>query len=314
MKKTIITLGILVFTLFSTIAQKSKFQDHSLLFLGQNPPGTNPEIFAPGIVSIEDGKEYKPTISPDGTELFFIRRTPNKRNDCIYYAKLENGVLSNPSRATFSYNCFEGQPTFSTDGKRLYYMSCRPLPGTSELCQLPNLWYVEKKDSGWSEPQYLSGTISSHHPAQLSFTNDGTVYFISNVERKIFYAEVKNGIYEEAKLLQNGINNLPQTGHPCIAPDGSYIVVDHIARENDKMVSELFVSFRNKDNSWGMPKSLKIVLQMKDTDIFSAPRITYDGNYLFFEKYEPATDKSDLYWVSTKIFDDLCKEALKNDK
>ena len=40
-------------------------------------------------------------------------------------------------------------------------------------------------------------------------------------------------------------------------------------------------------------------------DIYAAPRITPDGKYLFFEKYLPATDQADIYWVSTEIFADL---------
>ena len=40
------------------------------LYLGQKPPGLEMEVFAPGIVSIEEGKEYNITISPDLEEIF----------------------------------------------------------------------------------------------------------------------------------------------------------------------------------------------------------------------------------------------------
>ena len=50
---------------------------------------------------------------------------------------------------------------------------------------------------------------------------------------------------------------------------------------------------------------MRDILQMSDGEIYAAPRITYDGKYLFFEKYDEDTDKSDIFWVDTKIIDEL---------
>jgi len=33
--------------------------------------------------------------------------------------------------------------------------------------------------------------------------------------------------------------------------------------------------------------------------------VTPDGKYIFFEKYYPTSDKSDLYWISATIIEDL---------
>jgi Tol biopolymer transport system component len=305
MKSTFIILTITVLCLFSASAQQIDFPRSTEPYLGHKPPGSIPEVLAPDIISIENGKEFKPTISPDGKEIFFMRRTPNKRNDCIYYSKVENGVLINPLRASFSYNCFEGQPTFSPDGKRLYYMSCRPLPGTTTLCQLPNLWYVEKNDSGWSEPFYLPNSINDHRPAQISFSNAGNAFFVSNITRKIYSAAKLNDSFDEAKLLDCGINYLEPTGHPSISPDESYIIVDRIFNRNNKMVSEMYVSFKMPDGKWSNVLNLNEALGIKPDDIFSAPRITYDGRFLFFSSNVMETDKGDLYWVSTKVIEEL---------
>lgn len=280
-------------------------------YLGQKPPGMKPEIFAPGIISIEDGKEYKPTISPDATEIFFIRRTPRKRNDCIWTSRLENGKLTIPQIAPFTYRCFEGQPCFTPDGKKLYFMSCRPLPGENSVNKLPHLWYVEKTDIGWGKPQYFASTIDEHHPAQLSIANDGTVYFVSNTQRSIFFAEPENSVYGEPKLLQCGVNDLVPVGHPAIAPDESYIVVDRVYRDKNKLVSNIYISFKKPDGTWTSPESIRELLKMTDSDVYAAPRITYDGKYLFFEKYEPQHDKSDIYWVDANVIEKLKPDKLK---
>ena len=78
-----------------------------------------PEIFAPGVVSIEDGKEYKITFSPDLQEIFFTRRTPHGGNDRLWYCRYENDKLTMPEPAPFGYDCLELEANFSHDGKRI---------------------------------------------------------------------------------------------------------------------------------------------------------------------------------------------------
>jgi hypothetical protein len=274
-------------------------------YLGQKPPGTTPEIFAPEIISIEEGKEYKPTISPNADEIFFMRRTPGDRDDRIWTSKLEGGILTEPNVAGFSYQCLEGQPCFTPNGNRLFYMTCRPFPGESSLNALPYLWYVDKTDAGWSEPKYFASEIGEHHPAQISMTNNGTVYFVSNTRRQIYFSEYQNGEYTEPELLRCGVNDLDPIGHPAISPNEDYIIVDHVYRENGVPVSNIYISFKNADGTWTSPTSMRDILHMSDGDIYAAPRITYDGKYLFFEKYHWETDKSDIYWVDLKIIEEL---------
>ena len=124
-------------------------------YLGQVPPGSQVEVFAPGVVSIEDGKEYKITFSPDLQEIFFVRRTPNGGNDRLWYSRIEAGALSEPVLAPFAYDCFEMDPAFTPDGNRVYYNSQRPLPGEDSLSDRWNVWYVDRTPDGWSEPQFL---------------------------------------------------------------------------------------------------------------------------------------------------------------
>ena len=309
--KTARTLSILIgfliisIILFNSFKQKSESSVIIETYLGQKPPGITPEIFAPDIISIEEGKEYKPTISPDVSEIFFMRRTPGARDDGIWTSKLEEGKLTEPHKAGFSYQCLEGQPCFSPDGNRLFYMTCRPFPGESSLNALPYLWYVDRTNTGWSEPQYLASEIGEHHPAQISITKNGTVYFVSNTRRKIFFSNYQNNTFTEPELLQCGVNDLDPIGHPAISPNEDYLIVDQVYRESGLLVSNMYICFKNDDGTWTSPKSMRDILQMSDGEIYAAPRITYDGKYLFFEKYDEDTDKSDIFWVDTKIIEEL---------
>ncbi len=51
---------------------------------GQKPPGLNPEIFAPGIVSTKHKEHSTLAFSPDGKYLFFTRYDENWNED-IYW-------------------------------------------------------------------------------------------------------------------------------------------------------------------------------------------------------------------------------------
>ena len=275
------------------------------LYLGQVPPGLAVEVFAPGIVSIEAGKEYKITFSPNLQEIFFTRRTPHGRNDRIWVTRLENGALTGPELAPFAYDCLEMDPAFTPDGNRLYYNSWRPLPGETTLSGRANVWYVDRIEGGWSEPQFLGPPINDYRPVYFSFTNDYTLFFTNSNPREIWYAELVDGRYTEAQRLPDEINNLRNVAHPAIAPDESYIVVDSYVQQGGALVGALYISFRLADGSWTEAASLDDVLQASEDDIYAAPRITPDGKYLFFESYLPATDQADIYWVSTEIFDTL---------
>jgi Tol biopolymer transport system component len=275
------------------------------LFLGQTSPGVEVEVFAPGVVSIEDGKEYKITFSPDLREILFTRRTPKGKNDRIWYSRLENGELSTPEIATFACDCLEMDPSFTPDGNRVYYNSKRPLPGEVTLSDRFNVWYVDRTETGWSEPQFVGSPLNDYRPVYFSFTDDGTLYFTNSSPREIWYAELVNDQYGEAQPLLSLINILPNVAHPGIAPDGSYIIVDSYDYRGGVLVGSLYVSFRNPDGSWTKPVSMAEVLNAAETDIYASPRISPDGKYLFFESYLRETDQADIYWVSTEIIDQL---------
>jgi hypothetical protein len=63
-------------------------------YLGQKPPGTTPEIFAPGIVSLEANFECCRAISPDAKEFFFVREVEG--GDKIF--RMSEEKTAGPSR------------------------------------------------------------------------------------------------------------------------------------------------------------------------------------------------------------------------
>ena len=316
MKPKTIFFGILLSIIFAfmSCAQHGDFTILKGPYLGQKPPGMTPEVFAPGIVSIEEGKEYKITFSPDLQEIFFTRRTPKGRNDRLWYNRLENGKLTIPKIAPFSYDCLESDACFSPDGKRLYYSSRRPLPGEEGLSQRNNIWFTDRTAEGWNEPQLLGSPINDYQPVYFSFTNSGTLYFTCPRPREICCAELKNGQFSEVRRLPDEINYLKFVAHPAVAPDGSYIIVDSYYLENNRIVGSLYVSFNKPDGSWTQAVSMKEALNASDSDIYASARVTPDGKYIFFEKYIRETDKSDIYWVDAKVIDEIKADSIHSEQ
>jgi Tol biopolymer transport system component len=80
--------------------------------------------------------------------------------------------------------------------------------------------------------------------------------------------------------------------HPYVAPDGSYLIFAS-KRPVENITSELFISFKNADGSWGEPKAIDLGMQA------GCPMVSPDGKYLFFTAGERG--KSDIYWVDASI-------------
>ncbi len=274
-------------------------------YLGQTPPGTTPKIFSQNIISIDNGKEYNITFSPDLNQIVFTRRTPNGENDRLWYSYLEEEILTIPQRIQFGFDCFETDACFTPEGKRIYFNSKRPIPGTISLSPIPNVWFVDKTNNGWSEPTFLGSPLNDYHPVYYSFTSDSTMYFGTLFPREIYSVKMQNGNFTNIVCLPDAINSLRDVAHPAIAPDESYIIIDSYYEENNQIVGSMFISFKKDDGSWSQAISLKDALGASDTDIYAMASVTPDGKYIFFEKYYPTSDKSDLYWISATIIEDL---------
>ncbi|MCP4665909.1 MAG: hypothetical protein GY849_06050, partial [Deltaproteobacteria bacterium] len=90
---------------------------------------------------------------------------------------------------------------------------------------------------------------------------------------------------------------------PCISPDGDFLIFTKFGADRQFPV-QLLVSFREGDGSWTEPRSLSERLQTEGND--SAPRISPDGRYLFFQSVREGSGASrGLYWVSAEVIDRL---------
>ncbi len=260
------------------------------LYLGQTPPGTTPEPFAPGMVTSEDW-EVSGVFTPDLKEFYFIRLDADREKQEMVAFKNKDGqwheTVVAPRR---------GQPFFSSDGKTMY-LSSR---------------YRKRTETGdWSKMETLSSPFDTLPTMRLSVSDKGTYFFDEfkpDFTGDIWYSQLVDGKHEEPKRLTKTINN-GKSFHPFIAPDESYLIFDS-EREDGFGDSDIYISFREQDGSWGEPINLGGQINTEAWEACAS--VTPDGKYLFFNrtvgpvKHENDDyENVDIFWVDTGVIENL---------
>jgi len=160
------------------------------------------------------GNEGALNISPDGKYLFFAGcDRPDGFGSCdIYWAKRSGNSWLEPENLGEVVNSpsWDSQPSFSSDGKTLYFASKRSGgKGSSDI------WKTELSSNGtWSEPVNLGDSINTPYEEMSPFIHpDGqTLYFASKGHPgmggyDLFYSRKKeDGSWSKAKNLGYPIN------------------------------------------------------------------------------------------------------------
>jgi L-ascorbate metabolism protein UlaG (beta-lactamase superfamily) len=269
-------------------------------YLGQKPPGTKPQVFAPGIVST-DAHEFGGSFTPDGKEFYFTRRQGSQSPTLIMVSKFSDGVWTPPAPAAFNDTSgarpgggMSFEPVVTPDGRRLYFSSDRPGAGGPDPTGMPrlNTWYVEREGDHWSAPKLPGPPFNPMKTMPISMTRTGTIYTADISEgmanNRISVSRLKDGAYQPLEALGAPINVGPINNYPHVAPDESYLIFNR--RETPGGAGGLFISFRANDGTWGEPRPIDLGPLQAGQGMISP-----DGNYLFFTAGERL--KADIYWV-----------------
>ena len=292
MRNHIIILSALVLAIFlnacntkKSYSKEKNSDTKQESYLGQKPPGLNPEPFALGLVTTE-GWEYSGVFSPDTNEFYFLRQAKGSDEQEFVVYKNEGDKWNETVISSR-----EGQPFISPDGKTMHL----------------GKRYKERKQNGvWSETKKLDAPFDNLPIMRLTASSKGT-YFFDEFKRDftgdIWYSRLIDGKYEEPKLLSDNINT-GRSFHPFIAPDESYLLFDS-EREGGYGDSDIYISFRKQDGSWGNPINLGDKINTEAWE--ASASVTPDGKYLFFNRNMGSDDfeNVDIYWVSTEVIEKL---------
>ena len=182
--------------------------------LGQEPPGIEPRVFAPGIVSTAGQLEFSITFSPDGKEVFFTRRKDPGGSNTLMVARLEEHGWTAPEEAAFAKGYPSNEPHITPDGRKLYFGCHRQPPGESKPRYA--IWVTEKKNAGWEEARLHGDGM------YVSSSRDGDLYMtdISGAAGEgIIRYPFQDGAHGKPEWLGGGVNSPKPGAHAFIAPD-----------------------------------------------------------------------------------------------
>jgi Tol biopolymer transport system component len=271
----------------------------SLMYLSQPRPGLVPEVFAPGIVSLDNQVEFNITFTPDGMEIYFTVGTRTQTS--IMFTKLENGHWTEPELAPFSREYANWSPFISGDGQKLYFVSDRQ-PDASSPRSDPNIWMVERTEEGWTEPKYLDEPINSFDAEYTPFVaSDGTLYFLSNRpggygQIDIYFSKLIDAKYSTVENIGEPINTQYSDEGMVMTQDGRYMILTS-NRPGTRGDVDLYIGIRNEDGSWQPPQNLGDKFNTSSPQY--APRFSLDGKFFFF------FSEGDMYWVDSKALDEF---------
>lgn len=221
-------------------------------YMGQEPPGLVAEPFAPGIIS-KQGWELEGVFAPGMKEFYF---TTNRKSATVIGFRQQNNFWK-------KYIEFPrtGEIVFSPDGKRMHMAK----------------GYKDRIGDGWSEHKSLGSMFDRKDWGimRLSASSKETYVFDDYKSKDVIrISTIKDGKRQAPKMMGAEVNTGEWTAHPFIAPDESYLIWDS-EREGGYGGSDLYISFRKKDSSWG------VAINMGDK-----------GNI-------------DIYWVDAQIIETL---------
>lgn len=267
-------------------------------YLGQTPPGSTPEVFAPGIVNKEGSIELEGMFSPDMKTFYFTRE--GEAYTGIAKVKPSKGKTVSYGLASFEYKDNKWQhsvvakavsePSISPDGNKILFKE----------------GYIERTGNGWSDIKSLGKPFEDIEIMRSAISANGTVYFDTynrNLDTPLRYSRLVNGKYEAPQSLgpQFGVGRY--NAHPHIAPDESYIVFDSV-RESGQGRSDLYISFRSKDGTWGPAINLGDKINTSASE--KNPSVSPDGKFIFFDRRVKRGNKDvTIYWVDAQIIEAL---------
>lgn len=297
-------------------------------YLGQAPPGDEPELFAPGIIS--DGFNNRDVaIMPDGSEIYYAVNMRNFDISTILAVYKVNDVWSKPEVAPFAkdmnFNYLE--PAISPDGSKFFFVS-----SNRDIKNNNDIWVMDREAGGWGKPRKLGDAINTAVSETFpSITNDGTIYF-SRVSddpgvEYIYRSRLLGGKYTEAEKLPENVNSGKTQFNAFVAADESYLIVSVYGREDSLGSIDYYIVYRSDDDDWSKPINMGDKINTPSAQEYSS-YVSRDGKYLFFmstrlpgksdpghEGYSfgnlskihnsPENGNSDIYWINARIIEDL---------
>lgn len=321
---------------FLGCASEARFPELRGGYLGQTPPGPEPVLFAPGIVST-GLYERDCAVTRDGEEIFY--GLIFGQHVTIMHTRLVNGRWTEPEIAPFARDLafYHFEPALAPDGSRLFFLCTRPPAGHDPKpgWAYQNIWAVDRrKDGSWGDPYDLGAPVNTDDEEYFpSVTREGTIYFtrLASGEKnsRIWRARRTGEGFGAVEALPAAVNGDWSIFNACVAPDESFLVACVTGKDSSlaEGLAQYYVFFRDAKDGWSEGANLGERINTPGAQALS-PSISADGRYLFFAStkandvdtsapgalswngirdfyYGPQNGLADIYWVETSFIEGL---------
>ena len=265
-------------------------ENNLIPYLGQDPPGREPEVFAPGVISLASVPESGISFSPDGKECCY------SSNFKIYYVEQEGEGWADPVIAYFVGDSGGENPMFSPDGQIFTFTRNDDI-------------FISRRTGGvWSDPEAFSYPINTDkRESGHSITLDSILYFTSNnrageiTRGDIYCTDYLRTPSDTARKVSVLSTNEDEDG-VYIAPDESYIIFWSWRSSGGYGMHDLYISYKDSADNWSAPQNLGEGINTSELEVLCS--VSPDGKYLFFVRGSDFED-FDIFWVDSKIIEEL---------
>ena len=262
-----------------------------------DPPGDEPQLFAPGLVCT--GQHDRDVIfTADNREIYFGLMTGAQGT--VRVIRFSDGRWSEPELAGFAtdrnHNAFE--PTFSADGLTVLFLSTLPAEGETVrpgwLNQNIAVARRPSVDAPWGTPELVPAPISTAAAEYCpSLTDDGVLYFTRESDDGtvgIWRADPVGDGWAEPEKLPEAVNCAPRCYNGTVARDASWLLYCVSGHEENLGPADYWIAFRGPDGDWQPAVNLGEKVNAADQRAGSAT-LTPDGRYLLFSARRAETDR-----------------------
>ena len=310
--KTLMLTNLLLITAIVISAQQSDSIKITGPYIGQDPPGMMPEVFAPGFISTMEYGELNAVFTKNGNEFYFSRRGVPEKYSTIMVTSQVNGRWSNHEPVSFSGIKNDIDLFITANGKSMVFCSYDKKSGDAGSYPNHDFWISHRVDESWTSPVPFAGeAISEYEDYFPVITANGNLYFNSQRggpgTNDIYVSKYLNGNYATPEKLPEPINTPYREFDAFVAQDEGLMI---FSSENPGGYggSDLYISHKMEDGSWSEPLNLGEPVNSEFWEYGAT--ISPDGKYLFFTSSRNGTE--DIFWVSIKIIEEIRSEETQD--
>jgi dipeptidyl aminopeptidase/acylaminoacyl peptidase len=241
-----------------------------------------PELVGEGVISTPD-YELNAAFLPDGRTVFFTKSTADMSFWTIVSSRLVGDRWTEPEIAPFSGEHSDADLAVAPDGRRLVFISRRPVPGGKGPA-VPHIWFVDRTATGWSEPKNVAALNSDAGEYYPSVAADGSLYFESTRRgglgrADVYRSRLVGGEYAAPENLGQPLNSEFNEGDAVVAPDQRFMILTITGRADDAGRGDLYLS-EQRNGRWSAPSRLPDGINSPALEF--CPSLSPDGRTFYF--------------------------------